>query len=76
MQLRFSATMLLVTLNVVAVEALVPITVYNQCSKSIELCDNNVVETVGPGGTTIRTLPQGFSGTLRNSVTAQATCKW
>ncbi|CAI5741712.1 unnamed protein product [Peronospora destructor] len=73
MQVHISATILFVTLNVVAVEAMVPITVYNQCSRSIELVDNNVVETVVPGGTTIRTLSQGFSGTLRNGVNFQAT---
>ena len=76
MPTHLCATILLVVLNVVAVKALVPITVYNQCSNSIELFDNNVVETVGPGGTTIRTLAQGFRGTLSNGVNSQATCKW
>ncbi|CAI5734114.1 unnamed protein product [Peronospora farinosa] len=73
MHIHLSTTILFVTLKVVAVKALVPITVYNQCSKSIELFDNNVVETVVSGGTAIRTLSLGFRGTLRDGVNSPAT---
>ncbi|RQM17995.1 hypothetical protein DD237_001315 [Peronospora effusa] len=73
MHIHLSTTILFVTLQVVAVKALVPITVYNQCSKSIELYDNNVVETVVSGGTAIRTLSLGFRGTLRDGVNSPAT---
>eukprot|EP00644_Phytophthora_capsici_P016157 jgi/Phyca11/115210/e_gw1.28.240.1 len=73
MQLQASVAALSLALAAFSVEASVPVTVYNQCSESIELYDNSAVETVAAGGTTSRTLAEGFSGMFRNGVSSQAT---
>ncbi|KAK1931153.1 Thaumatin-like protein [Phytophthora citrophthora] len=73
MQLQASVAALSLALAAFSVEASVPMTVYNQCSESIELYDNSAVEIVAAGGTTSRTLAEGFSGMFRNGVNDQAT---
>uniref|UniRef100_H3H863 Thaumatin-like protein n=1 Tax=Phytophthora ramorum TaxID=164328 RepID=H3H863_PHYRM len=75
MQIQASVAALSLALAAFAAstEASVPVTIYNQCSESIELYDNSATETVAAGGTTSRTLAEGFSGMLRNGVSSQAT---
>ncbi|KAI9907304.1 hypothetical protein PsorP6_016323 [Peronosclerospora sorghi] len=73
MQTHVSIALFLLALPTYTVQAAVSLTVSNQCSKSIELYDNVVVQIVPAGGTTNRTLAQGFSGMFRNGTSAQAT---
>jgi predicted porin len=73
MQLQASLAALSLALTAFAVEASVPVTIYNQCSESIDLYDNSATETVAAGGSTSRTLADGYSGMLRNGASSQAT---
>ncbi|RLN57360.1 hypothetical protein BBJ28_00004347 [Nothophytophthora sp. Chile5] len=52
-----------------------PLTVYNLCDESIDLYDNSATETIAAGGSTTRTLAEGFSGMFRSGVDAQATSR-
>ncbi|ETP31789.1 hypothetical protein, variant 1 [Phytophthora nicotianae P10297] len=73
MQIQASVAALSLALVAFTAEASVPVTVYNQCSENVDLYDNSAVETIAPGGTTSRTLAEGFSGMFRNGVSSQAT---
>ncbi|KAG2819519.1 hypothetical protein PC112_g12156 [Phytophthora cactorum] len=50
-----------------------PLNIFNRCDESIQLYDNAATETIGAGGSTIRTLVSGFNGMFRNGVGSQAT---
>lgn len=73
MQIQASVAALTLALAAFTVEASVPVTVVNQCSESIDLYDNSATETVAAGGSTYRTLSEGFSGMFRNGASPQAT---
>ncbi|RLN89815.1 hypothetical protein BBJ28_00017218 [Nothophytophthora sp. Chile5] len=70
--MHFLATVTALALSFAATQA-TPLNIYNQCGESIQFYDNSATETIASGGSTSRTLAQGFSGMFRNGVSGQAT---
>ncbi|RLN87235.1 hypothetical protein BBJ28_00004262 [Nothophytophthora sp. Chile5] len=70
--MHFLAAVTTLALSFAATQA-TPLNIYNQCGESIQFYDNSATETIASGGSTTRTLAQGFSGMFRNGVSGQAT---
>ncbi|RLN10715.1 hypothetical protein BBJ28_00015984 [Nothophytophthora sp. Chile5] len=70
---RFALAAAGLTAYLSAVEASVSVTISNSCSESVALYDNSATETLAAGGSTTRTLANGYVGMYRNGVSDEAT---
>lgn len=73
MQVLRPQTALLLALAALATASATQLQVVNKCDETVQLYDNSATEALSPGGTTQRTLAQGFLGMFRNGVSPQAT---
>jgi hypothetical protein len=63
----------LLVLTALATASATQLQVVNKCDDTVQLYDNSAIEALSPGGTTQRTLAQGFLGMFRDGVSPQAT---